>query len=63
MDGRAADLAGPVAEAAIGDVRVEPYTGSREDLRWLFELAEDSPAQLDCYLHAGRVLIARGVRR
>jgi predicted N-acetyltransferase YhbS len=25
----------------------------------LFELAEDSPAQLDCYLHAGRVLIAR----
>jgi GNAT superfamily N-acetyltransferase len=59
MDGRAADLADPVAEAASGDVRVEPYTGSRDDLRGLFELAEDSPARLDCYLHAGRVLVAR----
>jgi ribosomal protein S18 acetylase RimI-like enzyme len=43
----------------IGEVRVEPYTGSRSSLRPLFELAEDSPAQLDTYLTAGRVLLAR----
>lgn len=41
------------------DVRVEPYTGSRARLRPLFALAEDSPAQLDSYLTAGRVLVAR----
>ncbi len=39
-------------------VRVEPHTGSRADLRPLFELAEDSAAQLDSYLDAGRVLVA-----
>jgi ribosomal protein S18 acetylase RimI-like enzyme len=38
---------------------VQLYTGSREALRWLFELAEDSPEQLDSYLAAGRVLVAR----
>jgi len=43
----------------VVDVRVEPYTGSRAMLRPLFELAEDSPAQLDTYLTAGRVLVAR----
>jgi GNAT superfamily N-acetyltransferase len=42
----------------MDSVRVEPYAGSRDDLRSLFELAEDSPAQLDSYLHAGRVLVA-----
>jgi ribosomal protein S18 acetylase RimI-like enzyme len=40
------------------DVRIEPYTGARTDLRWLFELADDSPTELDSYLHAGRVLVA-----
>jgi GNAT superfamily N-acetyltransferase len=39
-------------------VRVEHYTGSRADLRSLFELAEDSPAELDSYLESGRVLVA-----
>lgn len=39
-------------------VRIEPHTGSRADLRAHFELAEDSQAQLDSYLDAGRVLVA-----
>lgn len=39
-------------------VRVETYDGPREELRGLFELAEDSAAELDSYLHAGRVLTA-----
>ena len=38
---------------------VEEHTGPREDLRALFELAEDSAQQLDSYLDAGRVLVAR----
>jgi ribosomal protein S18 acetylase RimI-like enzyme len=58
MDDIASDLTNPAAEVLTGGVRVEPYSGSREDLRSLFELAEDSPAQLDSYLHAGRVLVA-----
>jgi GNAT superfamily N-acetyltransferase len=41
------------------EVRVELYTGSRAALRPLFALAEDAPSQLDAYLHAGRVLVAR----
>jgi GNAT superfamily N-acetyltransferase len=40
------------------DVRVAPHTGARAELRPLFDLAEDSPAQLDTYLNAGRVLVA-----
>jgi GNAT superfamily N-acetyltransferase len=40
-------------------MRIEPYTGDREALRPLFELAEDSRAELDAYLHAGVVLVAR----
>jgi ribosomal protein S18 acetylase RimI-like enzyme len=40
-------------------VRVEPHTGPRDALRALFELAEDSAAQLDAYIDAGRVLVAR----
>lgn len=40
-------------------VTVETYDGSREALRPLFELAEDSPAQLDSYLDTGRILVAR----
>jgi len=43
----------------VDDVRVEPYPGSRDTLRPLFELAEDSPTQLDSYLSAGRILVAR----
>jgi ribosomal protein S18 acetylase RimI-like enzyme len=39
-------------------VRIEPYSGPRADLRSLFELAEDSPSQLDSYLDLGRVLVA-----
>jgi predicted N-acetyltransferase YhbS len=39
-------------------VRVGLHEGPREALRPLFELAEDSAAQLDGYLHAGRVLVA-----
>lgn len=43
---------------AAPDVRIEPYTGDRQALRELFELAEDSPTQLDSYLTEGRVLVA-----
>lgn len=39
-------------------VRIELYSGPRERLRSLFGLAEDSRAQLDSYLHLGRVLVA-----
>jgi GNAT superfamily N-acetyltransferase len=39
-------------------VRVEVHTGSRDELRPLFELAEDSPTALDGYLGAGQVLVA-----
>jgi GNAT superfamily N-acetyltransferase len=49
---------GVAGERGPDDVRVEPYAGSRAQLRPLFELAEDSPAQLDGYLDAGRVLVA-----
>lgn len=41
-----------------GRRRIGLHTGSRAVLRSLFELAEDSPAQLDSYLESGRVLIA-----
>jgi nuclear transport factor 2 (NTF2) superfamily protein/GNAT superfamily N-acetyltransferase len=41
------------------DIQVELLPGARDDLRALFELAEDSQAQLDSYLGAGRVLVAR----
>ena len=41
------------------DVLIEPYPGPREDLRALFELAEDSRSELASYLHAGQVLVAR----
>jgi ribosomal protein S18 acetylase RimI-like enzyme len=40
-------------------IRVEPHTGPRAALRPLFELAEDSAAELDAYIDAGRVLVAR----
>jgi GNAT superfamily N-acetyltransferase len=50
---------GPLSRVTAGTVRVEPYSGAREHLRPLFELAEDSAAQLDSYLGSGRVLVAR----
>ena len=34
------------------DVRIETYGGPRDDLRALFELAEDSAAELDSYIDA-----------
>ena len=40
------------------DVRIETYGGPRGELRALFELAEDSAAELDSYIDAGRVLAA-----
>lgn len=38
---------------------IEEYAGPREPLRSLFELAEDSAAELDSYLYRGRVWVAR----
>jgi predicted N-acetyltransferase YhbS/predicted enzyme related to lactoylglutathione lyase len=48
---------------AARDLRPEPLTiawhdGPHAELRELFELAEDSVAQLDAYLEKGRVLVA-----
>jgi GNAT superfamily N-acetyltransferase len=40
------------------DLRIETYDGPRDELRSLFELAEDSAAELDAYIGAGRVLVA-----
>ena len=55
-------MPGAAELGAVSDVRIELYTGAREDLRPLFELAEDSPSELDSYLHAGRVLVAMSGR-
>jgi GNAT superfamily N-acetyltransferase len=44
---------------AEDEVRIEVYTGFRDELRHLFALAEDSAAQLDSYLWDGRILVAR----
>ena len=41
-----------------GDIRIQTYRGPRDNLRPLFELAEDSAAELDSYIDAGRVLVA-----
>jgi GNAT superfamily N-acetyltransferase len=38
---------------------IERYSGPRQALRPLFELAEDSAAELDAYIEAGSVLVAR----
>ena len=42
----------------VGDFRIQLYHGSRDNLRPLFELAEDSAAELNSYIDAGRVLVA-----
>jgi ribosomal protein S18 acetylase RimI-like enzyme len=39
-------------------IAIDEYTGPRAALRPLFELAEDSRAQLDAYIDTGRVLVA-----
>jgi GNAT superfamily N-acetyltransferase len=39
-------------------LHVEIHDGPRADLRWSFELAEDSASHLDSYLDAGLVLVA-----
>jgi GNAT superfamily N-acetyltransferase len=44
-------------------IRVEPYAGPRAALRALFELAEDSAAELDAYIATGQVLVARAGER
>ena len=44
--------------SSADDVRIETYGGPRDDLRPLFELAEDSTAELDSYIDVGRVLVA-----
>lgn len=49
----------PFADGAEPTVTVGWYAGDRDALRPLFELAEDSAAELDSYLHSGRVLVAR----
>jgi GNAT superfamily N-acetyltransferase len=41
------------------ELLIDWYDGDRSTLRHLFEEAEDSAAQLDGYLPAGRVLVAR----
>jgi len=47
-----------VPARSADDVRIETYSGPRVNLRRLFELAEDSAAELDSYIDAGRVLVA-----
>jgi predicted N-acetyltransferase YhbS/catechol 2,3-dioxygenase-like lactoylglutathione lyase family enzyme len=47
------------ARAEAGAVHVERHTGPRAELRALFAEAEDSAQQLDAYLDAGEVLVAR----
>jgi lactoylglutathione lyase len=42
-------------------VHIERYTGARSELRGLFEEAEDSAAELNAYIDAGDVLVARDV--
>jgi ribosomal protein S18 acetylase RimI-like enzyme len=49
----------PPAGGAEPLVAIEWYAGDRDALRPLFELAEDSRAELDSYLHSGRILVAR----
>ena len=53
-----------VVVAALDRAAPEPFEigwhdGPRAELRALFELAEDSAEQLDAYVDAGRVLVAR----
>jgi hypothetical protein len=47
-----------VPARSADDVRIETYSGSRVNLCPLFELAEDSAAELDSYIESGRILAA-----
>jgi GNAT superfamily N-acetyltransferase len=49
----------PGSPGTDSGVHIELYDGPREELRSLFELAEDSAAALASYFHEGRVLVAR----
>jgi ribosomal protein S18 acetylase RimI-like enzyme len=58
-DGYRVVVAAAASDAGTAaDVRIERYTGARQELRELFELAEDSQVELDSYLQAGVVLVA-----
>jgi ribosomal protein S18 acetylase RimI-like enzyme len=39
---------------------IELFTGQRSQIRALFEQADDSPSEIDGYIEAGEVLVARG---
>ena len=52
------DRAAGHAPATVDGVQIELHDGPRDELRPLFELAEDSPSALASYLHKGRVLVA-----
>jgi N-acetylglutamate synthase-like GNAT family acetyltransferase len=45
-------------ETLTAGIEIGWHAGPREELRYLFALAEDSPQQLDAYLHLGRALVA-----
>jgi GNAT superfamily N-acetyltransferase len=60
--GRRAITASPEGPRGPDDLQIEIYRGSRDSLRSLFELAEDSAAELDAYIDAGRVLVATSDR-
>ena len=58
--GRRAITASPEGRGR-GDLHIEIYHGSRDSLRPLFELAEDSAAELDAYIDVGRRLIQAAI--
>ena len=39
-------------------VQIERYEGPRAEVRWLFQIAEDSAENLDGYINDGQVLVA-----
>jgi GNAT superfamily N-acetyltransferase len=41
------------------EITIEEYLGNRDALRPLLALAEDSERELNSYIHAGRMLVAR----
>lgn len=48
-----------MSQQPASPITVGWYDGPRAEIRELFELADDSPAQLDGYIELGRVLVAR----
>ena len=48
-----------MTSGTIARPRIEWHDGQREPLRHLFELADDSAAQIDGYIELGRLLVAR----